>query len=397
MRFLILMDSFRGSLASKESAELIRSELLNAFPSAEIVWAPAFDGGEGSLEYLTELFGGKLIGGRVADANFILKIAPYGVAGDRAIISVSASSGLQDAAIRDPFFTTTYGLGAQIDRAVRLGKTDVWLLLGGSSTNDGGAGAASALGAKFFDETGEIFVPTGGTLGRIRKTDLSEMRRRLNGVRFTGLCDAYNPLLGPNGCTYAYATQKGARTAEALAELESNMSHFAKATAFLGVDPAERMTGAAGGLGYFAKAFLGAELMNCAEYFFLRRNISNEIASADCVICGEGRFDSSSFDGKLCGKISDECASVGAPCVVFCGENALPARRNPVVYALNDPALTLAENIEATAEHLIKGVRKLISSILNGKLRGFPRHSRNMRDAMSLKPGGACGARGDDI
>lgn len=320
MKFFVMPDKCDGKkgLSSERLCEIIANGLKKAFPNGGTVCEAAFYCDEKSADKLTSLFGGKTVGGKVQDGNFFIKDATYGVSGEKAFISAANTSGIADTMIKDPAFTTSYGLGQQIMQALKLGKKEIILALGGSVANDGGAGAAAALGAEFYDEEGEKFVPTGGTLGRIAKIDVEKMFARIGGVNFTAICDASNPLLGENGCAYALSAERGAKTQAQREELEKNMAAYAEKTSFFGVDEKEEFMGAAGGLGYFTKAFLKGKTVSCIEWFWEKREVEKKIRQADVVICGEDEFDGKERDGRYCGKIVKTALETGKKVIVIC-------------------------------------------------------------------------------
>ena len=363
MRYLVMSDSFKGSMTAKTVCETVRDRILAHDPASEVTVFPAFDGGEGSAEYLTGIRGGSMVSVRATNATGRRVPSPFGMKDKTAFLAVADTSGLPGARIRNPFVTTTRGLGDQIAEAIRRGADHIVIGLGGSSTNDGGAGAAAALGAVFSDENGEPFIPVGGTLGKIASVDVTELKKRIAGVRFTALCDVTNPLTGENGCSFVYAKQKGARSRKKRAELDEYMKHFAAVTAFLGVPPETPGAGAAGGLGYFVRAFLGGELVSGADFFLNAIDFDKRVLDADVVISGEGKFDGTSSQGKICGKIIGRARAAGKPTVVFCGvaENA-QAPDGTTVVTINDPALPLAENLLRSRENLSRAVDRWLEA-----------------------------------
>ena len=351
MKFFVLPDSFKGSISSSEFCEIAKNALSKK-PDDEVLTYPICDGGEGSVECLVKIFDGKTFSSKVTDGNLLKRNAVYGYCSDKAFVSVAESSGLAKTMIKDPFVTTTYGMGEQILHAKHLGKKKIVLCLGGSSTNDGGAGLVKALGGKFFNKSGEDFLPTGGTLKEIDSVDLSDFYKNIEGMEFTALCDVTNPLLGPNGCTYVYAPQKGAKTAEKLSELEDNMRVFAEKTAFLGADPTTPGAGAAGGLGDCVIAFLKGKLVRGIDFILDSIDFEKIAASSDVIITGEGKYDASTAYGKAVRGIQDRAERVGKKVYVFCGKN--DSADKVFVRELNDPALSLQENMKNTAENLSK-------------------------------------------
>ncbi len=360
MKIIVLPDSFKGTLSSEEFCKIAEKIIPSAL-AAEVIAFPVCDGGEGSVDCLVKLTNGKTISTKVTDGNLFKKNALLGYGGDTAFIAVSESSGLPQTLIKDPGITTTKGMGEQILQAKHLGKKKIVLGLGGSSTNDGGAGLVCALGGKFFDKDGTEFLPTGETLCKIEKIDLTEFNKNIEGMEFVGMCDVKNPLLGISGCTYVYAPQKGAKKKERLDELEDNMKHFASVSSFLGVDPMTPGTGAAGGLGYCVLAFLKGKLISGIDYILDKIDFEKIAADADYVFTGEGKFDPTSLSGKVVSGIKKRAEKLGAKIVVFCGAGT--PQEGYIVKPINDPTLSLAENMQKTAENLEKTIKDFCLSL----------------------------------
>lgn len=360
MKYLVIPDSFKGSVSSVDFCEIAK-KALTRFPDDEVDCYPICDGGEGSVECLVKIFGGSVLSAPITDGNLFKKKAVYGFDGEKAFVSVAESSGLAKTLIKDPFVTTTMGMGEQILQAKHLGKKKIVLCLGGSSTNDGGAGLVYALGGKFFNEHGESFLPTGGTLKDIRSIDLDDFYKNVEGIDFTALCDVTNPLLGANGCSYVYAPQKGAKKTSEQEILEQNMQHFAKVTSFLGVDPMTPGAGAAGGLGYCVLAFLKGKLVRGIDYILDSIDFEKKAENVDAIITGEGKFDRSTSFGKAVRGIIDRAERLNKNVYVFCGKNDVPEAKN--VFEINDPTLSLDENIASTKSHLESALKKFAESI----------------------------------
>lgn len=360
MKFLVIPDSFKGSISSKEFCEIAK-KALRSDANDEVECYPICDGGEGSIDCLTEIFNGKTVSAPVTDGNLFKRKAIYGYDKTKAFISVAESSGLAKTLIKDPFVTTTMGMGEQILQAKHLGKKEFILCLGGSSTNDGGAGLVYALGGKFINANGEIFLPTGGNLSEIASIDLTDFYKNIEGLKFTAMCDVTNPLLGKNGCSYVYAPQKGAKKTDEVAKLEQNMQDFAKATAFLGIDPSTPGAGAAGGLGYCVLAFLKGKLIRGIDYILDSIDFKTKASASDAIITGEGKYDASTSYGKAIRGIMDKAKEVGKNVYVFCGKNEVPD--DDRVHELNDPHLTLQDNMNLTAEHLESALKQFRASL----------------------------------
>lgn len=352
MRFLIAPDGFKGGMSSSEFCSAAKYSLEKR--GYETYCLPLTDGGDGFVSTFTDILGGDTLVCRVTDPNFFIKNARYGVKGDTAIIGAAECCGLAKTMIKNPLYATSYGLGEAVDLAKKLNKKKIVIGLGGSATNDGGAGVVCALGGRFFDKNGEEFTPVGNTLKDIERIDLTDFDEKIAGMEFTVLADVKNPLLGKDGCSYRYAMQKGAKEEE-LAELEENMKHFAEKTAFLNVSPDFPGAGAAGGLGYCFKAFFKAEIVSGAEYALDESGFDEKLSRCDAVITGEGKFDDTSFEGKICSAVIDRAKRAGKKVYVMCGLNATDRRD---VIEINDRQASLADNIRHSAENLQKVLEK---------------------------------------
>lgn len=357
MNFLVAPDSFKGGMKAKEFCFTAKRVLESKGHTINCI--PMTDGGEGCTEIITEIMGGKLLTCKASDANFFRKDARYGVCGDTAVTAVSECAYLPETMIKNPVYTTSSGLGEIIKLCRALGKKKVIIGLGGSATNDGGAGAVAALGGKFFDANGRDFIPVGGTLKDIVKIDLSEFLKNIEGMSFIALTDVKNPLLGDNGCSKIFAPQKGANREE-VEILEANMRHYATQTAFLGVNHDFEGAGAAGGLGYCFKAFFNAEICLGADYVMEISGFEDKLISADVVITGEGKYDRTSVMGKICGKVKAAADSAGKKSVIFCGV-AEDCVKSEFVVEINDNNSTLKENIAHSVENLSVALEKYFS------------------------------------
>lgn len=202
-QILICPDSFKGTLTAEEVADTIEKAIKDVSPAANTRVLPIADGGEGTLECFRRALTGRLISVRTRNSNFRPCTAEYLLSPVCAIVESAKAIGLASTEFKNPAKTTSYGVGVIIDDALMRTK-DIVLALGGSSTNDGGAGIAAALGVKFFDKSGETFIPTGGTLKNIEKIDVKNARN----FNLTCMCDVDNPLCGETGASYVFAPQK---------------------------------------------------------------------------------------------------------------------------------------------------------------------------------------------
>ena len=209
-KIAVVSDSFKGSLSSGEISAIVAEEARRFFPVCEVVGLSVADGGEGTVDSFLECMAGEKVFVEVAGPYFKPVESFYGRVGETAIIEMAAAAGLPMVGDeKDPTRTTTYGVGELMQNALLAGAKRVILALGGSATNDGGCGAAAALGTRFFDAAGELFVPVGGTLSKIAHIDNTETMRLLDGVEVVAMCDIDNPMHGERGAAYVFAPQKG--------------------------------------------------------------------------------------------------------------------------------------------------------------------------------------------
>lgn len=323
-KFLLIPDSFKGTMDSTTICNLMREQILGFYPDADVVPIPVADGGEGSVDaFLTALSGEKV---------FLQVSGPFGesvnafygiVNGNTAVIEMAACAGLPLVGSRpDPCATTTYGVGELIFHAIRVRKcTKVIVGLGGSCTNDAGAGMASALGVRFYNQDGKCFVPTGGTLKDINHIDCSGVDGFLNGVEIMAMCDIDNPLYGPNGAAYVFSPQKGAN-AKAVTLLDDGLQHIGKVIQTdLGMNVSSLLgAGAAGGMGAGMKAFLGAGLQSGIQTVLDTVRFDELLEGADLVFTGEGKLDSQSLHGKVVIGVAQRAQKAGVPVIAVVGD-----------------------------------------------------------------------------
>ena len=324
MKFVFASDSFKGTLSSAEIGAMLCESARAAFPGCDCRSVTMADGGEGSVAAVLSAAGGRTVPVRAHDPLGGAVDAFYGVTdGGCAVIETAAASGLTliDEARRDILAASSYGTGELIAHALDAGYADITLALGGSATNDGGAGAMAALGARFLDADGRTLAPNGASLRRIASIDLSHMHPRLTHARFTAMCDVNSPLTGPLGATMTYGPQKGASTPALLGELEAGMENYARVLrrAFPGRDVEFPGAGAAGGLGAACALFLGAALKPGAEAVLDLTGFDTLLRGADLAVTGEGRADAQSVRGKAVAAVAARCKKAGVPLIALVG------------------------------------------------------------------------------
>ena len=327
MKIVIAPDSFKGSLTALQVAEAIEVGLRRVFPDAAIEKIPMADGGEGTVQSLVDATGGQILTAQVLDPLGNSINAQYGVLGDgvTAVIEMAAASGLTLVPLdkRDPRVTTTYGTGELIRVALAHGCRKLIIGIGGSATNDGGAGMAQALGAKLFTASGEQIEPGGGSLATLNSIDLSELDPGIAETETVVACDVNNPLTGKQGASHVYGPQKGA-TPEMIRVLDANLVHFDKIvqrdlSKSVGNVPG---AGAAGGLGAGLMAFLDASLKSGIEIVTEATQLSKRFAGADLVITGEGQINFQTVFGKTPVGVAKVAKTHNIPVIAIAGSIA---------------------------------------------------------------------------
>jgi len=363
MKILIAPDKFKGTLSAPEVASAIARAIRKIYPKAEIIEQPMADGGEGSLDLLARtLPAAQRHRLRVTGPLRKPVLAEYLLANGKAYIEAATACGLKHVPVprRNPGETTTIGVGQLIDDAIARGAKTIYLFLGGSATNDAGAGMAAALGYRFFSDRPDDFVPTGSSLRYVRRIDDGEVPEEQVNVRFVAVCDVDNPLFGPNGATYTYAPQKGAKAAD-LPALEGSMVHFAgQLKKWLKKNVVELPgSGAAGGLAAGAVAFLNAEIRPGTEVLMEAVGFHTLLKNVDLVITGEGKIDAQTLHGKVVSGVAKHAKAAGVPKVIaLCGRSEIKQEDTTRlgvdgVYALLDlSSLTLEDAMYRTAESL---------------------------------------------
>lgn len=329
MHILIAPDKFKDALTAREAAEAIQAGIQQALPQAGCSLLPLADGGEGSTELLTQYAKGHLHISRVHGPLLQEIEAAWGYEPDsgQAFIELAAASGLRllPSAARNPLYTTTYGTGELIGEALKAGARSVTLGLGGSATNDGGCGMAAALGYRFYGADGkEIAHPRGKDLLLIKHIDSTHINPLLKTCRLSAACDVQNPLTGPKGASFTFASQKGANNEE-IQMLDEGLSHLsALLKAQLGIDINDYPgSGAAGGAGAGVLAFLKGSLRSGADLMLQACGFHEQLQQADLLLSGEGKLDKSSLEGKLLGSLLREVKRNHKKLIVFCGSTNL--------------------------------------------------------------------------
>lgn len=323
MRFLFASDSFKGTLSSQKTAELLTRAAKEIFPDCACAAVTVADGGEGTTDAVLSAVKGEPIRLTVKGPLWEPTQSTYAILEDgRAVMEMAAASGLPLVAEKDknPLETTTYGTGEMIRDALDRGCRDISIAIGGSATNDGGMGCVRALGVRFLDADGKELEGRGKDLAKISHIDLSGMDPRVKESRFTVMCDVTNPLCGPEGATYTYGKQKGG-TPERLEELEAGMCHYRDLLkGIFGTDMDQVPgAGAAGGLGAALMAFFGGQLRSGIETVLDLIGFDERLEGVDLVVTGEGAADWQSVFGKVMQGVGSHCKAFGIPAVAIVG------------------------------------------------------------------------------
>lgn len=376
MRIVVAPNAFKGSLSAVEAADAIREGILAVMRDAEVVTVPIADGGDGTVDALVAATNGERRVVRVRGPLGEPVDAGYGLIdnGSTAVIEMATAAGLKlvPAEKRDPRITTTYGVGELMQHAFDAGARRFIIGIGGSATNDGGAGMAQALGYHLLDEQGHELKPGGLALKRLARIHVGGVHANWKQAKVEVACDVSNPLTGPNGASAIYGPQKGA-TPEMVAELDYALRRFAEIVRRdLGVD-VEHIpgAGAAGGLGAGLVAFTGAELKPGAELVMAALEFDARLESANLVITGEGRVDSQTARfGKGPAAVARHARNAGIPVVAIGGsiadEKELALLFDAVEATIVEPR-SLEEALANARELLVRASARIMRALLAGR------------------------------
>ena len=359
-KYILVPDSFKGSLSSSEICGILTREIRQLEPEAQICAIPVADGGEGTVDAFLAALGGEKAAVDCRDPYGRAITAHYGLLpGGTAVVEMAAAAGLplvgEDRRVAD---ATTYGVGQLMAHALENGAERIILGLGGSATNDGGCGAAAALGAEFLDEAGRPFVPVGGTLHRIARIRREHMHPRLRQAEIIAMCDIDNPLCGDSGAAAVFAPQKGA-DARTVRLLDDGLRHLAQIVQRdLGVSVLTLPGGgAAGGFGAGSAAFFGAKLQMGIETVLELTDFDRLAAGADLILTGEGRLDSQSLRGKVVIGVARRARKLGVPVAALVGSSTLSADAAyeagvSGIFPIHPAPMSLEEAMACSREHL---------------------------------------------
>lgn len=351
MKIVIATDSFKESLAARDVANAIAAGVRDVLPKAEVICLPMADGGEGTLDAVLQATGGERRHRVVQDAIGQPRRADWGwLDTGTAIIEMASAAGLEHVAIEDrnPGMADTFGVGELIKDALDAGAKRVVLTAGGSATNDGGAGMLRALGLRMLDASGKPLAPGGLPLASLDHIDAHGLDPRIKAVEFTIATDVSNPLCGAEGASAIFGPQKGA-TPEMVLALDGALARFAQATQeVLGEDLRDKAgAGAAGGLGFGAMAWLGAEMRRGAMLVAEIVGLAQAMRGADLIFTGEGKLDAQTLLGKTPLAVIELAQAAGLPVIGLAGSlgtgyQALHAAGLTAAFSLTDGPISLA-------------------------------------------------------
>lgn len=367
--FILVPDSFKGTLSAIEVCNIMKSSIKNLYKDANIISVPVADGGEGTVDAFLYALGGEKKSIWVSDAFNEQKIlAHYAMLKDDiAVIEMATCAGLPLVKNRlEPDKTTTFGVGELIIDAVNSGAKKIILGLGGSATNDGGCGMASALGVKFKDEQDQEFIPTGGTLSQIYKIDMNNIYSKIKDVEFVSMCDVDNPLCGKLGASAVFAPQKGADE-DMVKLLDEGLAHLAKIIKRdLHIEVKDiKGAGAAGGLGAGSIAFLQSKLTKGIDVILDTIKFDELVSKADIVFTGEGKFDSQSLHGKVVMGVANRSQKYKTPVIVVTGaigENIQEAYNKGItaIFSINKEPMEFSKSALKSKENMILTMENIL-------------------------------------
>ncbi len=364
-KIIIAPDSFKETMSNIEVTDIIYNTLRKKYPDYDYKLFPIADGGEGSLNAFYKT-GGVLKLCKCVGANNEPIEVNYLLYNDTIILEVAQNVGFKyKLNISNPGNTTTYGIGVVLKEALKSGSKKVCICLGGTITNDGGCGLASALGIKFYDKNNNEFIPVGNTLKDIDKIDNSIFLENFKDIEIIGLCDVTNPLHGINGASYIFAPQKGANEQQVY-DLDQGLKHLEKIVLRdLKIDKASfEGSGAAGGLGYCIVSFLNGRLQKGIDTILDLIEFDNELTNDCVVITGEGKLDNQSLNGKVISGIINRIKNDNTRVIVVCGKME-GKEEDYFKYGISKVIVTNEENLDfeivkiKCKEQLKKAIEKI--------------------------------------
>ena len=375
MKLVFASDSFKGTLSSEQTVELLTKAAHEVFGPCETFGVPVADGGEGTTDAVILARKGQKVYEEVHGPLMETVKAYYGRLSDKeAILEMTQASGLPmvPEELRNPLNTTTYGTGELVKAALDAGYTDISIAIGGSATNDGGMGFASALGVRFFDADGNVLEGKGSELEKVAHIDVSGLDERAKSAHFTVMCDVTNPLCGKDGATFTFGKQKGG-TPEILERLEKGMCNYRDVIIKeFGINPDDTPgTGATGGLGAALKIYLNAEMKSGIETVLDLIDFDSILKGVDLVVTGEGRTDWQSCFGKVMQGVGDRAKKYDIPVTALCGglgkgyDQIYEHGIDSIMTTVDSP-MPLAKALEKAEELYYKGAIRMFRMVRAG-------------------------------
>lgn len=376
MKFLFASDSFKGTLSSKKTGELLAQAAGEIFPGCECAQVEVADGGEGTTDAVLSAVGGRTVSLSVSGPLRTMTECSYGIlSGERAVMEMAAASGLPlvPDELRDPRRTSTYGTGEMIADALSRGCRDISIAIGGSATNDGGMGCMRALGVRFLDSDGRELSGCGQDLIKVDRIDISGLNPLVKETSFTVMCDVTNPLCGENGATYTFGGQKGG-TPEILSELEKGMLNYRDVILrqfHVNMDEVAG-SGAAGGLGAALMVFLNGKLKSGIATVLDLIEFDRKLDGVSLVVTGEGAADWQSVFGKVMQGVGLRCRDHGIPAVAIVGsmgkgaEDIFDCGIDSIITTVNG-VMPLSEALDRAEELYLSAARRMFRMLKAGK------------------------------
>ncbi|GAC1378486.1 MAG: glycerate kinase [Ktedonobacteraceae bacterium] len=371
MRIIIAPQSLKGSLTAAETGQAIAQGVRAVYPEAEIGIVPVADGGEGTVQALVDATGGEMVQQMVTGPLGAAVAAFFGLLGDgrTAAIEMAACAGLPLVPLeqRNPRITTTYGVGELILAALDRGSRHLIIGIGGSATNDGGAGMVQALGASLLTDKGQEIIPGGAALATLSRISVANLDPRIRQCKIEVACDVTNPLCGPSGASAVYGPQKGA-TPEMVAQLDAALAHYAQ---IIERDLGRSVkdvpgAGAAGGLGAALMAFLQATLRPGAQIVLEAVRLEERVRNADLVITAEGQIDEQTAYGKSVAAVAGLAKRYRLPVLALAGSLGSNYQS---VYSLGVDALAVLPSGPMTLAYAMEHAAALVSDAIERALR----------------------------
>ncbi|MFI3207320.1 MAG: glycerate kinase [Clostridia bacterium] len=376
MKIVIAPDSFKGSLEALEICEIVEKSAKKIFPNCLTIKLPMADGGEGTTDCLIGALSAEKVFCKVLDPLGREITAYYAKFGDSAVMEMAQASGitLVKESERDIFSQSTFGTGQMILHAIKNGAKNIFIGIGGSATNDGGIGFASALGVNFFDKNNSELNPIAKNFSNIESIDLSNINPKILETNITIMSDVSNPLLGKTGATYVFGSQKGA-TEKTLPILEAGMTDYIeKVEKFTGRKVRDiKGAGAAGGLGSALLAFTNAKMQSGVSTILDILKFEEHLQTADLVITGEGMMDYQSAFGKVASGVGNLCKKHSIPCIAIVG-------------GMGEKAEEMFEHGITSIIPTVNGIMSLDMAIKNAKNLCESASDRMFRMISALKP-----------